>query len=104
MKLPQTSGKIQIILNREDFADLTFSGNAAKLTVKNPGIFKRIFFLIPKKERKLSHIHRISKIVSRFGLVFEIDDSRGLLMRMGNGVHSLLGNVEIKLLRIRKYI
>ncbi len=104
MKLPSTSGKIHINLNERDFADLDFSGNTVQLSVKNPAMFKRIFLLIPKEERRLSHIHRISRIISRFGLTFEIHDSKGLLMKMGKGAHSLLGNVEVKLLRIRKYI
>ena len=103
--LPEiTSGKIGFNLDQKEVAELTFKSKEIKIRTIDPEEIKKISSFIPHRLKHRKSLNRISHLISKLGLVLELDDDRGSVLRMGYGVKSLLGSFEIKLNRIRKFL
>jgi hypothetical protein len=98
------SGSVSIKLNSEDFARVNLNQGDVDIMVENSEKAKELSKAMPHALKKMKTIHLISKITSKIGITVIVSDQKGLLLKFGKGVHSILGNFEVKIMRIRKYL
>ncbi|MCL4451799.1 MAG: hypothetical protein M1327_04145 [Candidatus Thermoplasmatota archaeon] len=98
------SGSITVIVNGNEFSKIRFVDSSMELSLLNDKLSSSLIRVVPKEARKLSFLRRISKILAKLGITVIIKDGKGELMVIGYKVHSVLGDVKIKVLRLRKYL
>ncbi len=102
--LNQARGKAKVAVNGVPFSSVELTGESIIINIENGDTFTRILSILPKKALKLSILHKSSGLLKKLGIKVEIDDSNGELIVMGRGVHSILGGVKVKALKLRKYL
>ena len=98
------SGSITVIVNGSEFSKISFVDSSMELSLLNDKLSSSLIMVVPKGARKLSFLRRISKLLANLGISVIIKDSKGELMVIGYKVHSVFGDVKIKVLRLRKYL
>lgn len=98
------SGSLTVIINGKEFSRIRFVDSSMELSLLSEKLSSSMIKVVPKEARKLSFLRRISKLLAKLGLTVIISDNRGELMVIGYKVHSVLGDVKIKVLRLRKYL
>jgi hypothetical protein len=98
------SGTITVNINGKEFSRISFVDSSMELMLLNEKLSSSFIRVVPKDTRKLSFLRRISKFLAKLGITVSISDSKGELMVIGYKVHSVLGDVKIKVLRLRKYL
>jgi hypothetical protein len=98
------SGSVLVNLNREEFARVDISRGNVDVFVVNDQQAKQIAKNLPHSLKKMKTIHLLSRIAARTGVTISVTDENGLVLRFGNGVHTIMGNFEVKLFKIRKYL
>ncbi|MEM0157849.1 MAG: hypothetical protein QXN26_07325 [Thermoplasmataceae archaeon] len=107
MKLPLPvlqSGKIDIAVNGIPTAALVAMDNHVTVNLINEDEIKHIVRAIPRGAKHLKYLHRISAMVEKAGISLDLTDSSGSIMQLGKSAHSILGNVKIKMSRIRRIL
>jgi|GEM_PF-6604588 hypothetical protein len=98
------SGSITVIINGKEFSRISFVDSSMELTLLDEKLSSSFIKVVPKEAKKLSFLRRISKLIAKLGITVNISDSRGELMVIGYKTHSILGDVKIKVMRLRKYL
>ncbi len=98
------SGKVDIAVNGKHVVTMDATDNNVTARLANEEQIKNIVRLIPRRAKHLRFLHRISALMDRMGIYLEICDAGGTIMELGKGAHSILGNVKIKMSRIRRII
>ncbi len=104
MQIPALTGNLKVSVNGTEVASTTFENEKVSVTIEDQGFAKKLFSMVPRKDKKLSNAHRVSKFLISQGLTLEVNDNRGSILKMGKGVRGIMGNMEFKLLRLRKYL
>ena len=105
MKLPLLeiqSGKIDIAVNGIPLAVVDTVNNQVSVKLLNEEEIKHLVKIIPRSARHLKFLHRVSALTEKLGFSLDLNDSSGSIVKMGKGVHSVLGNVKVKMTRIRR--
>ncbi|CAC11624.1 hypothetical protein [Thermoplasma acidophilum] len=98
------SGTVHIRIDNYELAEISISNNHLKVTLKDAETVKGLSEKIHGTLKMIKIIRELSYSMTRKGIKVEIYDSDNMILSMGAGVHSLLGNFEIKPTRIRKYL
>ncbi|MGC8608389.1 MAG: hypothetical protein ACP5UV_00790 [Thermoplasmata archaeon] len=97
------SGFVRIKINNGEFAEIGVSSNHVKVILKNAETLKNLSEKTPHAIKKIKNVHKLSSLMTQMGITVEFYDSKGEILSIGSGIHSILGNFEIKPTRIRKY-
>ena len=98
------SGSVSIKFNNEEFAKVKLDHGTIDVLVENSDEAKRLSKAMPHSMKKMKTMHLLSRITAKFGATVSVSDQKGLLLKFGEGVHTIMGNFEIKIMRIRKYL
>jgi hypothetical protein len=107
MKIPFPeirSGKVDVIVNGTPLATVESEDNQVSVKLLNDDEIKHLVKMIPHGARHLKLVHRISAYIEKTGFSLDINDSSGSILKLGKGAHSVLGNVKVKMSRIRRII
>jgi hypothetical protein len=107
MKIPLPevqSGKIEIAVNGIPLAVVDTVNNQVSVKLLNEDEIKHLVKIIPRSARHLKVLHRVSAFAERLGFSMDLNDSSGSILKLGKGAHSVLGNVKVKMSRIRRIV
>ena len=107
MKLPLLeiqSGKIDIAVNGIPMAVVDTVNNQVSVKLLNEEEIKHLVKIVPRSARHLKFLHRVSALTERLGFSLDLNDSSGSILKLGKGAHSVLGNVKVKMSRIRRIV
>ena len=107
MKLPLLeirSGKIDIAVHGVPLAVVETANNQVSVKLLNEEEIKHLLKVIPRSARHLKFLHRASALTEKLGFSLEINDASGSILKLGKGAHSVLGNVKVKMSRIRRIV
>ncbi len=98
------SGKISVSLDRNPLVSVEFNTGSAILTLENRHNIQKLYHAIPKSGDRFSNIKGIANILKRKNYLLQIRDDNDLLIELGKGVHSITGDLKVKVLKIRRYL
>ena len=98
------SGKIDIAVNGVPLAVVETANNQVSVKLLNEEEIKHLLKVIPRSARHLKFLHRASALTEKLGFSLEINDASGSILKLGKGAHSVLGNVKVKMSRIRRIV
>ena len=99
-----SSGSVSIKFNDEELAKVKLDQGTVDILVENSEEAKKLSKTMPHSMKKMKTMHFLSRITAKIGITVSVSDQKGLLLKFGEGVHSIMGNFEIKIMRIRKYL
>lgn len=98
------SGSIAVRMDKKELAKVEIRQGNMDILLKDDKKAKELSKVIPHSLKRMKTIHLLSRIVARMGITVDVNDKNGLLLKFGYGVHSILGNFEVKILKLRKYL
>lgn len=98
------SGHVQVSLNGKKIGDVSIANGIVGVDVPNDFLVNFPVNKFPSKFKELSLAHKMSRIFSTLGLKIDMTEDGEELASLGKGVHSLLGNVKLKISRLRKFM
>ncbi|MFG1520200.1 MAG: hypothetical protein AAE977_07010 [Thermoplasmataceae archaeon] len=98
------SGNVRVSLDRKPLIEIKFGDRFAGITLNDRDNVRRIYHTIPKSDERFSTVKRIANILKNHGYLLEIRTDKALLLELGRGVHSITGDLKVKLLEMRKYL
>ena len=107
MKLPLLeiqSGKIDIAVNGIPMAVVDTVNNQVSVKLLNEEEIKHLVKIVPRSARHLKFLHRVSALTEKLGFSLDLNDSSGSILKLGKGARSVLGNVKVKMSRIRRIV
>jgi hypothetical protein len=102
--LYKLSGKIEVGVNGKHLAVAKLNLNNIVIMIDDEFLFKQIIKKLPVKIKAISIFSKISFLLYKSGLSVEVSDSKGTLMSLGSETYSPLRKVNVKLMKIRKYL
>jgi hypothetical protein len=101
--IPQIqSGSVKVSVNGTELVTVKCDYNNFEIDIADEKAVKKHASIIPRKLRHLKVLHELSALLDRNGISVSINDDSGLIIKVGKGAKSVLGNVHIKLTRIRR--
>ncbi|MHB1439585.1 MAG: hypothetical protein ACYCSO_02475 [Cuniculiplasma sp.] len=97
------SGSLSISVNEKTFSEMKFHEGNVDIIMNDRKLTKKISKMVPHTFKRLRYIHRISSYLDRSGVTLTVEDKNGLILRIGKGAHSMFGNFEAKLIKIKEY-
>lgn len=97
------SGKATLLFKNYKFGNITFSNRDLKIELADPKYVNSAFKSVPRELRSFRFIHRFSRALSRTGFSIEFLNGDERIIGIGKNHHSLLGSVDVSLLRSLKY-
>ncbi|WP_393972048.1 hypothetical protein OXIME_000651 [Oxyplasma meridianum] len=98
------SGSLSIKFNGEAFARVNLNQGDVDILLENGERAKKLSKVMPHSLKKMKTMHLISRITAKIGITVTVSDQKGLILKLGRGVHSIMGNFEVKITRIGKYL
>ncbi len=98
------SGSVSIKFNREELANVNLNHGDVDIMVEDTERVQKFSKAMPHPLKKMKTMHLVSRITAKIGMTVTVSDQKGLILKFGKGVHSIMGNFEIKIMRIRKYL
>ncbi len=96
------SGSLRVSLNGKPLGDIAVEKGSFKVDVSKNLFDNLPLDRFPSKMKELSLSHHLSRFLSSLGMRVDIDEDGEELASLGKGVHSVLGNVKLKVLRLKK--
>ena len=98
------SGSIAVGMDKKELAKVEIKHGNLDIILKDDKRAKELSKVIPHSLKRMKTIHLLSRIAARVGITVDINDKNGLLLKFGYEVHTILGNFEVKIFKIRKYL
>ena len=97
------SGKVEIRINGELFSNVSIDNGTVEVEMTDKKLSKSMFKKMPKTSKGRKMLSNVSSFIASLGVVIEIRDKKGLILKIGKGAHSILGNFEAKLVKLEEY-
>jgi len=98
------SGRISISLEREQAISAQFADKHIVVSLDEPRVVRKIVRKVPRELKKISFLQEMSYILADQETRLEVSDKKGLLLGIGTGKHNMFGNLDVKPLRLIKYL
>ncbi len=96
------TGHVNVSVNGKKVGDVTLEHGLLKIDILADLKTTIPMNKVPSKMKELSIAHSISRFFSSIGLRIDVWEDGKEIASLGKGVHSLLGNVKLKVSRLRK--
>jgi hypothetical protein len=98
------SGRVTVSLEGEKAFSAEFSERKLLVSLDKPRAVRRLNRTVPWELKRISYLKYASEILSEAGVVIEVFDHSGVIIEMGLDRHGSLGKLEIKTIRVLRYI
>jgi hypothetical protein len=96
------SGHVNVSLNGKKVGEVAIENGSFQIDLPDNLKASIAVDKLPSKMKELSIAHSISRILSSLGLRIDVHENGKEIASLGKGVHSLLGNVKLKISRLKK--
>lgn len=96
------SGNVKVSINGNKVGDVSIENGRVNVDIPKTLIIDMPVKKFPSKMKELSVAHYLSKFLSILGLRIDVKEQGQELASLGKGVHSILGNVKLKISRLKK--
>ena len=96
------AGNVKVSLNGKKVGEVTVVDGSFQIDIPENIKSNVPIDKLPSRMKELSIAHHISRFLSYIGLRVDVLENGKELVSLGKGVHSLLGNVKLKITRLRK--
>lgn len=96
------SGNVKVSINGNRVGDVSIAKGRVDIDIPKTLTVDIPVKKFPSKMKELSIAHHISHFLSILGLRIDVKEEGQELASFGNGVHSILGNVKLKISRLKK--
>ena len=97
------SGNVEIRIDGKPFSTVSINKGTVDIEMEDRKLSKNIFKKMPKMSKRRKMLSQFSSFVASLGVIIEIRDQKGLILKIGKGAHSVLGNFEAKLVKLEEY-
>ncbi|MGC8506209.1 MAG: hypothetical protein ACP5NK_05835 [Thermoplasmata archaeon] len=98
------SGKMKVSLDRKPLVSMEFNIRSVQVTLEDRHNIQKLYHAIPKSEERFSTFKGFANILKKHDYLLQIRDGKDLLLELGSGVHSITGDMKVKVLKIRRYL
>ncbi|MHB1709184.1 MAG: hypothetical protein ACYCT2_06905 [Thermoplasmataceae archaeon] len=98
------SGRISISLEGKSVISAHFENNRISVSLVDTRTVRKIVKKIPRELKKISILREMSTILADQDKRLDVSDGRGLLIGMGTGKHNMFSNLDVKPIRLIKYL
>ena len=96
------SGKVKVSVNGNRVGDVSIDKGRVNIDIPKTLTIDMPVKKFPSKMKELSIAHHMSHFLSILGLRIDVKEEGQELASLGKGVHSILGNVKLKISRLKK--
>jgi len=98
------SGRITISHEGKIAMSARFDNNLISVSLGDARTVRKIVRKIPRELKKISVLREMSTILADQDKRLDVSDAKGLLIGMGTGKHNVFGNLDVKPIRLIKYL
>ena len=88
------SGNVDIRIDGKPFSTVSINKGTVDVEMEDRRLSKSIFKKMPKMSKRRKMLSHVSSFLASLGVIIEIRDQTGLILKIGKGAHSVLGNFE----------
>lgn len=98
------SGRISMSLDGKRAMAAHIENNLITVSLGDARTVRKIIRKIPRELKKISILREMSTILADQDKRLDVSDEKGLLIGMGTGKHNMFGNLDVKPIRLIKYL
>ena len=98
------SGQISMSFDGRSAMAAHIENNMITVSLGDARTIRKIIRKIPRELKKISILREMSTILADQDKRLDISDEKGLLIGMGTGKHNMFGNLDVKPIRLIKYL
>lgn len=98
-----SSGSLRIRVEGFSLGDLRFTRDGIVIDLAERKEVRSLSKKLPKNLKSLSFLKQVSSFMNRLNISMEMRDRKGTVIGLGKGHHSMIGNLNVKLLKSLEY-
>ena len=98
------SGRVSMSMEGKIAMSASFENNLISVSLGEARTVRKIVRKIPRELKKISILREMSTILADQEKRLDVSDEKGLLIGMGTGKHNMFGNLDVKPIRLIKYL
>ena len=98
------SGRFSMSMEGKIAMSASFENNLISVSLGDARTVRKIVRKLPRELKKISILREMSTILADQEKRLDVSDGKGLLIGMGTGKHNMFGNLDVKPIRLIKYL